>query len=104
MKIFSLYCAEETPDTLTETEIEILDETEVDLSSKVILFNDEYHTFDEVTGQIIKAINCSESEAEAKTWEVHTKGKAIVYDGEMGECLRVSSVLEEIGLQTQIEY
>jgi len=34
---------------------------------------------------------------------VHTRGKACVYTGEMPECLRVSHVLEEIALHTQIE-
>jgi len=85
-------------------EPEVIDEIDVTLGSKVILFNDEIHSFEEVTQQIIKAIKCSENEAEAYTWEVHSKGKACVFTGEMHECLRVSSVLEEIGLHTQIEY
>lgn len=83
---------------------EVIDDQDVTLGSKVILFNDEWHTFEEVTAQIIKAIKCSQSEAEALTWEVHSKGKACVFSGEMHECLRVSSVLEEIQLHTQIEY
>jgi ATP-dependent Clp protease adaptor protein ClpS len=70
---------------------------------KVILYNDEWHTFDEVIEQIIKAVKCSLNEAEAMTWEVHTKGKTVVFEGELQECLKVSSVLEEIGLHTQIE-
>lgn len=104
LKIWNINNAAEQPDTLVEEETEVLDEQDVGLSSKVVLFNDDWHTFDEVTNQIMKAINCNESEAEQKTWEVHTKGKAVIYDGEMSECLRVSSVLEEIGLHTQIEY
>jgi ATP-dependent Clp protease adaptor protein ClpS len=99
-----IYNSEDNPDTLVQEEVEVMDEIDVGLSSKVILFNDDWHTFDEVTNQIIKAIKCTESEAEALTWEVHTKGKAVVFDGEMGECLKVSSILEEIGLHTQIEY
>lgn len=83
---------------------EVIDEIDVTLGSKVILFNDDIHSFEEVTQQIIKAIKCSENEAEAYTWEVHSKGKACVFTGEMHECLCVSSVLEEIGLHTQIEY
>lgn len=71
--------------------------------AKVILFNDEVHTFDEVITQLIKAIRCSSEKAEALAWEVHAQGKAVVYTGEMQECLRVNSVLEEIALHTQIE-
>ena len=71
--------------------------------AKVILFNDEVHTFDEVIGQLIKAIHCDSSRAEAIAWEVHTTGKSAVYEGPMPECLKVSHILEEIDLHTQIE-
>lgn len=71
--------------------------------AKVILFNDEIHTFDEVINQIIKATACSQSKAEALTWQVHSTGKAVVFEGAMNDCLRVVSILEEIGLHTHIE-
>lgn len=71
--------------------------------AKVILFNDEVHTFDEVIGQLIKATRCSTDKAEALAWEVHTTGKAVVFTGELARCMEVSSVLEEIELMTQIE-
>ena len=71
--------------------------------AKVILFNDEVHTFDEVIGQLIKAIRCDSTKAEALAWEVHTKGKACVFEGQMNECVKISGILEQIALQTQIE-
>ena len=77
-------------------------ETIVEVPVKVLLFNDNIHTFDEVIGQVSKAIGCGSDHAEKIAWEVHTKGKSIVYDGEISECLRVSSVLEEIALHTQV--
>jgi len=91
--------------TVEEPVIKEIDETDVKNQepAKVILFNDEIHTFDEVIGQLIKATGCNSSRAEALAWEVHTRGKAMVYDGPMNNCLRVSSVLEEIGLHTTIE-
>ena len=70
---------------------------------KAILFNDEVHTFEEVIVQIIKATGCDTARAEALTWEVHSRGKAIVYTGELTKCLQVTSVLEEIELMTQVE-
>ncbi|HBB25912.1 MAG TPA: Clp protease ClpS [Bacteroidetes bacterium] len=74
-----------------------------ELSARVILFNDEVHTFDEVIIQIMKATGCSLERAEILTLEVHRTGKAMVFSGGFTECLRVSGVLEEIGLMTQIE-
>lgn len=69
----------------------------------VILFNDDVHTFEEVINQLVKALGCSTAKAEELTWQVHNNGKAAVYEGPMSECLRVSAVLEEIALHTQIE-
>jgi ATP-dependent Clp protease adaptor protein ClpS len=81
------------------------DDTDVAIQTpaKVILFNDEAHTFEEVIGQIIKATGCDLARAEALTWEVHNTGKAMVFEGEVPRCVRVSSVLEEIDLVTHIE-
>jgi ATP-dependent Clp protease adapter protein ClpS len=79
------------------------EKTDIHLGSRVILFNDDLHTFEEVISQIIKATKCSFIEARDKTFEVHVNGKAVVYSGEMADCLRVSGILEEILLHTQIE-
>jgi ATP-dependent Clp protease adapter protein ClpS len=75
----------------------------IDLPSRVLLFNDDIHTFDEVIGQLIKAIHCDSKRAEAIAWEVHLHGKSAVFEGDMQNCIKVSGVLEEIGLHTQIE-
>jgi ATP-dependent Clp protease adaptor protein ClpS len=82
---------------------ELEDDVATALSSRVILFNDEWHTFDEVIEQIIKATGCSVTKAESLTLEVHNAGKAMVYEGDFEVCLRVSNILEEIYLRTQIE-
>jgi ATP-dependent Clp protease adaptor protein ClpS len=71
--------------------------------ARVILFNDEVHTFEDVIGQLIKALGCDTSRAESLTWEVHNTGKAAVFEGPMDECVKVSGVLEEIALHTQIQ-
>jgi ATP-dependent Clp protease adaptor protein ClpS len=89
----------ERPEYLSEVD----DGTDTAEPAKVILFNDEVHTFDDVITQLIRAINCSRDRAEAFAWEVHTRGKACVFTGDMPECLRVSQILEEIALHTQIE-
>ena len=89
------------------SQIQLIEENDDDVlvqePAKVILFNDEVHSFEEVIGQIIKATGCDIHKAEALTWEVHFNGKAVVYSGEMIRCLQVSHVLEEIQLMTQIE-
>lgn len=71
--------------------------------ARVILFNDDWHTFDEVIGQIIKALGCGTDKATRIALEAHSTGKALVFEGPMKDCLRINSVLEEINLITQIE-
>ncbi|MEK7263411.1 MAG: ATP-dependent Clp protease adaptor ClpS [Bacteroidota bacterium] len=94
-------------ETLTFPEHEIIEDDDENVltiePTKVILFNDEIHSFDEVIGQIIKATGYDYVKAEAITWEVHSRGKAVVYIGEILKCLSISSVLEEIRLMTHVE-
>ncbi len=77
---------------------------DVGLAARVILYNDEDHTFDEVIAQIVIATGCSYEHAEGLTYEVHSRGLAMVFDGQMDACLKVSAVLEEIDLHTQVVF
>jgi len=90
------------PDETKQVEIILEETTDVNLSSRVALYNDDWHTFEEVIAQLIIATKCSFEKARDIAFEVHVKGKAIVFSGSMSECLKVSSVLEEIALHTQI--
>lgn len=69
----------------------------------LILFNDSYHDFDEVINQVMLAAGCGYDKAEAITLEAHSKGRAAVLSGELEECLKAQSILEEIALRTSIE-
>ncbi len=99
MKLF--YLSNEK--TSAEEETLIIDSTGVTFPARVILFNDDIHTFEEVALQLVKATQCSYERGMEIAWEVHTKGKANVFEGDISECLRVSNILEEIALHTQIE-
>ncbi|MGD0337979.1 MAG: ATP-dependent Clp protease adaptor ClpS [Bacteroidota bacterium] len=92
-------------DENTKPVLEIDDDTttHTDEPARAILFNDEIHTFDEVIAQIKKATGCGQAKAETLTWEVHSKGKACVWEGTMERCIKVVIILEEIQLHTQIE-
>ncbi len=90
------------PDKQTSLDVLEDEEVSVGISSRVVLYNDDWHTFDEVIFQLVKALGCMYEKARGFAFEVHVKGKCIVYTGEMKNCLKVSSVLEEIALNTQI--
>jgi ATP-dependent Clp protease adaptor protein ClpS len=91
---------EEKPGIVYEEDQETI--TDSKLPFKVILYNDDWHTFDEVIVQLIKAIQCNIEDARAFAFEVHVKGLAVVFNGSLQKCLKVSSVLEEIELHTQV--
>jgi len=59
----------------------------------VLLFNDEQHSMDEVSVQIIKATNCSPERAIAIMYEAHSKGTAVVFSGSKERCEHVESIL-----------
>ena len=91
---------EEKPSGISEPDID--EKVTAGLPYKVVLFNDDWHSFDDVINQIIKAIKCGYKEARGYAFEAHVKGKAVVFQGQLNDCLKVSSVLEEISLHTQI--
>ena len=70
---------------------------------KVVLYNDNIHSFDEVILQVQKATGCSEQEATRISRQAHFNGKAIAYAGEFVDCNKVVGVLREIGLLVEIQ-
>lgn len=71
--------------------------------SKTILFNDDFHTFEEVSIQLMKATRCSFNRGMELALEVHRKGRAIVFSGHLERCEAVAMVLGQIALQTAVE-
>lgn len=90
-----------SPGVETEEQTEV--EDSVDTPWRLILFDDDIHTFDEVIHQLIKALGCSVEKAKEMTFKVHNDGKALVYEGAFEECLKINSVLQEIQLITEIK-
>jgi ATP-dependent Clp protease adaptor protein ClpS len=85
--------------TLPEREVG----TGLDQPWMVILFNDDYHTFDAVVGQVQKATGCSTGEAFQITYSAHTNGRATAYVGTKPACEQVAAVLREIELRVELE-
>lgn len=69
----------------------------------VILLNDDWHTFDEVIAQLMKATGCSPSKALEIALEAHNKGEAICFTGHKERCEHVALILEEIDLGVRLE-
>ncbi len=68
----------------------------------VILFNCDCHSFDSVESILLKAVRCSLAQARAYSWEIHSKGSAVVYQGALERCEAVADVIGSIGLQVKV--
>ncbi len=77
-------------------------ETGGDSAWRTLLLNCDCHTFDEVERQLVKAIRCTLSRARTLSWEVHTRGQAVVYEGPRERCEAVADVLGSIGLRVKV--
>lgn len=88
-----------------ETESDVLVETiESELSDKqIILYNDEFNTFEFVIDALIKVCNHEVLQAEQCTFLVHYKGKCSVKKGTYEELESFCTALLERGLTAEIE-
>jgi ATP-dependent Clp protease adapter protein ClpS len=72
--------------------------------ARVLLYNDDWHSFEDVIVQLVKATGCDAATAEGHAWTVHTQGRAEVFQGARGECERVAGVLREIRLHVEVDW
>jgi ATP-dependent Clp protease adapter protein ClpS len=77
-------------------------EDKEDTPWKLILFNDDYHVFEDVVLQVMKATGYGLDRSMAITLEAHKKGKALVFEGTFERCFAIDQVLKEIDLTTEI--
>lgn len=69
----------------------------------IILYNDDFNTFDHVISCLIKICSHEIIQAEQCAWIVHTNGKCIVKTGEYKELEPLCTSLLEKGLSAIIE-
>lgn len=70
---------------------------------RVILYNDDIHSFDDVVRQVQKATGVSTEDAFAITLQAHETGRAACYAGSHDACVKVADILREIGLHVEID-
>ncbi len=86
-------------------EVETISEeaTQIDLPWNVILYNDDFHSFEEVILQVQKATGVSLDRAAEITLEAHLKGRAVCFTGPLERCEHVAAILRQIELTVEIE-
>jgi ATP-dependent Clp protease adapter protein ClpS len=70
---------------------------------KVVLWNCNCHSFDDVIRALMVAIRCSPQRGFEFAYSIHNSGKAIVYEGHKERCEAVSEILTSKGLRVTME-
>lgn len=89
------------PDILEQEVIEVILKEEV--AKAIVLYNDDYNTFEFVTESLIKVCNHQLEQAEQCTYLVHYKGKCVVKHGTFKKLKPMCEALLERGLTAKIE-
>lgn len=82
----------------TENETEFIGE-----GYRVVLYDDDFHTMEEVERQLIKALHCSKDIAEDIMLRAHHLGRATVMITDKDEAEQIAEVLREINLRVTID-
>lgn len=87
----------------TETDVLVEEETGLGDGSELIVYNDDYNTFDWVIKCFVDVIGHTEEQAEQLSLIVHFKGKASVKEGSFRELKPFKDALIDRGLSAVIE-
>ena len=86
-----------------EVEEEVLVETETENSKSIVLYNDNYNTFDWVINSLINVCDHHPEQATQCSFIVHYKVKCSVKEGSMDKLKPMKDALIDRGLNATIE-
>ncbi len=89
-------------DTLIEEEVDILEKEIIEDTKEIVLYDDDFNTFDFVIESLIKVCQHSAIQAEQCTHIVHHNGKCGVKKGNISKLKPICSALLERGLTAEI--
>ncbi len=89
-------------DPKREEELDVLVLEETDLENKLIVWNDDVHTFDYVIECLIQICGHTPEQAEQCTLLIHFKGKCSVKSGAIEKLMPMHEKLLSKGLTSQI--
>jgi ATP-dependent Clp protease adaptor protein ClpS len=78
-----------------------VDEVTVD-EQNVVIYNDDYNTFEHVIDTLIKVCKHTNEQAEQCTWLIHHKGKCAVKSGEFEKLVPIKNAICDAGIDAKI--
>lgn len=82
--------------------IEVLDDLEDKEPKNLIVFNDDFNTFDHVINTLVKVCKHSLQQAEQCTWLIHYRGKCIVKTGSFKKLKPMRDGICDAGIDARI--
>jgi ATP-dependent Clp protease adaptor protein ClpS len=87
---------------LEDTSVEVRDSIESTDIKDIVIFNDDYNTFQHVIDTLIKVCKHDQIQAEQCTWIIHFKGKCAVKKGSFTELKPMKEAICEVGIDAKI--
>ncbi|MCS6824649.1 MAG: ATP-dependent Clp protease adaptor ClpS [Cytophagaceae bacterium] len=85
-----------------EEEVTLLEDTHTSDTYDLVVFNDDYNTFDHVINTLIKVCGHTPEQAEQCTWIIHFKGKCSVKKGYFEELAPMRQGICDRGISAEI--
>jgi len=82
--------------------VELLESIEVTDVKDLVVFNDDFNTFNHVIETLIRVCRHSPEQAEQCTWIIHHKGKCTVKTGSFDELKPMCAAICEVGIDAKI--
>ncbi len=86
----------------SKTTLDVKTLTKSELIWHTVLFNCYCHTFDEVVGQLMKAIGCSSTTGSQLANVAEQFGSVSVFTGSESQCEKVADILSSTGLDVKV--
>ena len=85
-----------------EEQVEVLEEVVAVDERDLMVYNDDYNTFDHVINTLVKVCKHTMEQAEQCTWLIHYKGKCSVKKGTYEELKPMKDGICEAGIDAKI--
>lgn len=85
-----------------EEQVEVLEEVVAVDERDLMVYNDDYNTFDHVINTLVKVCKHNKEQAEQCTWLIHYKGKCSVKKGSYEELKPMKDGICEAGIDAKI--
>ncbi len=88
--------------TIPEKKEDVTDDTSDGKGWAVVVYDNDYNTYEEVIQILQLATGCSREEAFCEAWEIDHYGSCVVHRAGRGECEKAARVIATIGIRVEV--